>query len=131
MRGSVGTGNQIMIAGFVIEAGFDGSVNVPKLVLICGIGPQFADFGVQGTIEDPLLRLFSGATQIAENDNWEDANDVGALTQKSTLVGAFGLTSGSKDSVLLIWLLPGSYTAQVSGVGGITGLALVEVYAVP
>ena len=120
-----------MIAGFVIEAGFDGSVNVPKLVLICGIGPQFADFGVQGTIEDPLLRLFSGATQIAENDNWEDANDVGALTQKSTLVGAFGLTSGSKDSVLLIWLLPGSYTAQVSGVGGITGLALVEVYAVP
>jgi hypothetical protein len=32
---------------------------------------------------------------------------------------------------LLINLAPGAYTAQVSGVAGTTGVALVEVYEVP
>jgi len=124
MRGSVGTGDQIMIAGFVIEAGFGGSINVPKLVLIRGVGPQLASFGVQGTIEDPLLRLFKGSPQIAQNDNWENEEEVWALSEKSALVGAFGLDSGSKDAALLVWLLPGSYTAQVSGVGGCVSRSL-------
>ena len=35
------------------------------------------------------------------------------------------------DAVLLVTLAPGSYTAQVSGVGATTGVALVEVYEVP
>ena len=37
----------------------------------------------------------------------------------------------SRDSVLLVTLEPGSYTAQVSGVGNTTGVALVEIYEVP
>jgi hypothetical protein len=32
---------------------------------------------------------------------------------------------------VLLTLPPGSYSAQVSGVGGTTGISLVEVYEVP
>ncbi len=45
-------------------------------------------------------------------------------------VGAFSLSADSKDAALLIALPPGNYTAQVSGVGETTGVALVEVYDV-
>jgi hypothetical protein len=78
-------------------------------------------------LADPKLDLFEtgGTTAIASNDNWEAAT---AVTFGS--VGAFGLTAGSKDAVLLVTLTPGSYTAQVSGVGNAVGVALVEVYEV-
>ena len=46
-------------------------------------------------------------------------------------VGAFALPDGSKDCALLLYLAPGSYTAQISGVANTTGVALVEVYEVP
>ena len=45
-------------------------------------------------------------------------------------MGAFALAQGSADSALLLTLQPGSYTAEVAGVGGTTGIALVEVYQV-
>ena len=46
-------------------------------------------------------------------------------------VGAFALTDGSKDSVILASLSPGAYTIQVSGADGTTGVALIEVYELP
>jgi hypothetical protein len=47
-------------------------------------------------------------------------------------VGAFAWTSpASLDSALLVSLPPGPYTAQVSGVKGDSGVALIEVYDVP
>jgi hypothetical protein len=47
-------------------------------------------------------------------------------------VGAFAWpASSSNDSLLLVTLPPGAYTAEVSGAGGDTGVALVEVYEVP
>jgi hypothetical protein len=46
-------------------------------------------------------------------------------------VGAFSLDAGSKDAALLLTLAPGVYSAQVTGVNGATGVALVEVYDVP
>lgn len=45
--------------------------------------------------------------------------------------GAFALPVGSKDSALVLTLAPGSYTFRVAGVGGTTGVALGEVYALP
>jgi hypothetical protein len=50
------------------------------------------------------------------------------LVTAGSSVGAFALTASSKDSVLLLTLVPGNYTAQVTGVSGTTGVALVEVY---
>jgi len=45
--------------------------------------------------------------------------------------GAFTLAHGSKDAALIVVLAPGAYTAVVSGVGGLTGVALVEIYEIP
>jgi hypothetical protein len=45
-------------------------------------------------------------------------------------VGAFDLESGSTDAAILVVLMPGSYTAIASGVGGTSGNVLIEVYEV-
>jgi hypothetical protein len=46
-------------------------------------------------------------------------------------VGAFALPNASRDAALVATLPAGSYTAQVSGVGGLTGDAIIEVYELP
>ena len=45
--------------------------------------------------------------------------------------GAFLLAIGSAEGALLLNLPPGSYSAEVSGANGTTGVALVEVYEAP
>ncbi|HUR59424.1 MAG TPA: Ig-like domain-containing protein, partial [Opitutaceae bacterium] len=120
-RGQVGTGGNILIAGFVVGGG------APKQVLIRAIGPSLAPFGVTGALADPQLEIFNGTVRIASNDNW--AGDAATQTAAGQ-AGAFPLALGSLDSVLLMTLPPGSYTAQVSGVAARTGVALVEIYDV-
>lgn len=68
---------------------------------------------------------------MSSNDNWGAAPNAAQVAAAAAGVGAFALAADSKDAVLLVTLQPGSYTAQVSGVDGTTGLALVEVYEVP
>ena len=96
-------------------------------MLIRGVGPALAAFGLTGVLADPRLQLFSGTTQINENDNATEP----ALATAATSVGAFALPAGGRDAAILVTLQPGAYTAQVSGVGGTTGIGLVEVYEVP
>jgi len=127
-RAQVGTGDGILIPGITISAG-----SPPRRLLIRAIGPTLGGFGVAGVIADPKLELYAGATKIAENDNWETPVGVNTVAgpQLTTLfgrAGAFALAGGSKDAALLADLAPGNYTLQVSGVGGATGEALVEVY---
>ena len=128
-RGEVGTGAQILIAGFVVEG------EVPKQLLVRGIGPRLADFSVDGALVDPHLRIVKNVKPdplwVASNDNWWDNPNVADIKTASATVGAFDLTDGSKDAVILTWLERGAYTAQVSGAGETTGVALVEVYEVP
>jgi hypothetical protein len=64
--------------------------------------------------------------KIDENNDWN-----ALLLPIARNVGAFELTVGSSDAALLITLAPGTYTAQIAGVGGATGEAIVEVYEVP
>ena len=128
-RGVVGTGENQLIAGFVVNG------TTTKKVLIRGVGPTLTSLGVTGALADPVLQLIqtkgSARTVVRENDNWETGNDVALITAATTKAGAFPLTSGSKDAVLLLNLPPGTYNATVSGVGGTTGVGLVEVYEVP
>ena len=118
-RAQVGTGGNILITGLTIGPGAN------KTVLIRATGPALTTFGVPGVLADPKLELFSGSTKINENDNW-----LAADAATFTAVGAFPLTANSKDAALVTTLAPGSYTAQVSGIGGTTGVALIEVYEV-
>jgi len=120
-RGLVGTGNDILIAGFNLTG------TGTKQVLIRAIGPGLASFGVPGTLVDPKLQVFSSSgTVLAANDNWE-----AALALAFAKVGAFVLPSASRDAALLVTLDAGSsYTVQVSGADGGTGEALIEVYEI-
>ena len=123
-RNHVGTGNDVLIAGFVISG------NVPKRLLVRGVGPSLASlFGVAGALADPRLELHTMInghdTIIAANDNWAD--EPGAADAAAG-VAAFALPSGSKDAALVVTLPAGAYTALVAIVDGATGNGLVEVY---
>ncbi len=128
-RGNIGTAADILIAGFVIAG------DRSKTVLVRGIGPTLGGFGVADTITDPLLKIqhtLDGNTEdVATNDNWGDALNASEIPTVSQTVGGFPLEPGSTDAVILMTLPPGVYTAKLSGVGGVTGNGLVEVYKVP
>ena len=77
------------------------------------------------------MTLFRGSTAIAANNDWSSAPNAAEIVTTSSTVGAFALPAGSRDAVILTTLPPGPYTAVVSGVGGTSGTALVEIYVVP
>lgn len=122
----------IVAANGNLNPGFVISGTGKKTLLIRAVGPGLAAFGVTGTMADPVLTVYSGATVIATNDNWSaNSTQATALRSAFTAAGAFGLTDGSKDAAVLLTLDPGSYTALVSGTGGGGGDTIVEVYEVP
>jgi hypothetical protein len=122
-RVQVGSGGNILIAGFVIGG------TTSRTVLIRASGPALVPFGVTGTLPDPELQLFSGTTLLEADSGWGGNAQI-AFTAAS--VGAFSWgASATPDSALLVTLPPGAYTAQVSGASGDTGVALIEVYEVP
>jgi len=142
-RGVVGSGDDVMIGGFIV-----GGTN-PKTVLIRARGPTLSDFGVAGALADPILRLFSEQTVIAQNDNWQ-ATDPLCISPAAGCGGqaqivATGLdpcqptnlpghpptpTGCSRESAILVTLPPGGYTAIMSGADGRTGVGLIEVFEV-
>jgi hypothetical protein len=124
-RGSVATGDDILIIGFVIEG------SVPKKILVRGLGPALAGAGVAGALENPKLQLYRNGIKVNENDDWSVGSDAVEIAAAASAVGAYGISSGSKDSALLVYLAPGVYSAHVSGVNNTSGIALVEVYEVP
>ncbi len=124
-RAYVGTGDNVLIPGFVI--GGSGTLRL----LIRAIGPTLGSFGVIDAIADPTLTLYRGSTIIATNDNWSSAPNANEIAASASAVGAFVLPSGSRDAVILATLSPGAYSAVVSGVGSTTGTALIELYVVP
>ena len=119
-RAEVGVGGNILIAGFVVRG------TESKTILIRGVGPGLSAF-IAGAVANPKLELFRGQTMINENDDWTDP----AIAAAAARSGTFTLATGSRDAALLVTLPPGTYTAQVSGVGASTGVALIEVYEVP
>jgi hypothetical protein len=125
-RAQVGTGQGVLVVGFNVGPGGD------QLMLIRATGPALAGFGVTGVLAFPKLEVFSGVTKIGENDNWSTA--VGPATAVTAAhfaaTGAFALPAGSRDAAFIGRFAPGSYSAQVSGVDGTAGVALVEVYKI-
>ncbi len=125
-RGEVTSGENILIGGFIVTG------NSPKRVLVRGIGPGLAAQHVANPLADPLLKIYQGGTLLASNDNWSaDATKTAELTAAMTTLGAFALTSGSKDAAMILNLAPGYYTAHVVSANGGTGIALVEIYEIP
>jgi alpha-L-arabinofuranosidase len=125
-RAQVNTGDDVLIAGFVISG------QGPKTVLIRGVGPLLSTLGVAGALASPKLELHQRIndqdTVIASNSGWGGNPDLSSVFVQ---VGATPwVNAASKDAALLVTLQPGVYTAVVSGEGATTGVALVEVYEV-
>ncbi|HUG11882.1 MAG TPA: family 43 glycosylhydrolase [Opitutaceae bacterium] len=121
-RADNGTGENIMILGFVIAG------TGARTLLIRAVGPSLADHNVTGWLEDPVLTIYQGDTPILTVDDWGDAPDIAALTATMNTAGAFPLIDGSTDAAVVVSLMPGLYTALARGVGDTTGNVLVEVY---
>ena len=85
------------------------------------LGPSLLASGVPGTLQDPVLQIFSAQGPLAGNDNWEES-DPGAII-------ATGLQPRDpRESALVMTLPPGAYTAIQSGWFGFQGIGLVEIY---
>jgi hypothetical protein len=122
-RGLVQTADNVMIGGFIVLG------PNPQNVIVRAIGPSLANT-VAGTLADPMLELHdSNGTLLAMNDNWQDSPDKQAIIDS-------GVPPANNLESAIVATLPSSingigYTAIVSGVNGTTGVALVEVYALP
>lgn len=117
-RAQIGTGDNVLIGGFIITG------NVAKKVIVRGIGPST---GLPGALADPVLELHGpppGNALIASNDNWREP------VQNQTDVLATGLPpSDDHESAIVATLQPNTnYTAIVKGQNGTTGIGLAEVY---
>ncbi len=115
-RMSVLSGDNALIAGFIVT-GPSGST---KKVLIRGIGPSLANFGVSGTLSDPLLELHKSDGSVVTNDNWQQGDT-------SQIPSGFA-PSDPRESVVVATLTPGNYSAVLKGAHGETGIGLAEVY---
>jgi hypothetical protein len=117
-RSFVQTGENVMIGGFIIGPESGGGVRV----LVRAIGPSLARFSVPEPMQDTTLELrdASGAL-VAGNDDWR--------SNEAQIQATGAAPTDERESALVTDLPPGAYTAVVSGKGGATGVALVEVYA--
>jgi streptogramin lyase len=127
-RASVGTGDNVAIAGLIIHSdpgpGRRGDLVVvaAKRVLIRGIGPSL---NITGQLEDPFLELHdSNGALIAFNDNWR------VPSQNETDVLATGLAPSNDAEAAIVRTLGSdtNYTAILGGTGDTSGIGLVEVY---
>jgi hypothetical protein len=118
-RALVGTGNNIVIAGFIL-GGNSGDTNV----VLRGLGPSLTDLGVPDALANPTLELRdnNGALLVA-NDDWQDDP-----VQAAELSGAGLAPTNPLESSIATTLPPGLYTALLAGLNNGTGVGLVEVY---
>ncbi len=123
-RLQVGTGNNVLFAGFIIQG------NAPKTVLIRSAGPSLASFGVPGALGNPQLELHDANNTIGTNDNWQTTQLGGVITsdQVAAIQNSGVAPADPAEPAIIATLSAGSYTAIVQGVGGTQGVATVEVY---
>jgi len=136
-RANVGIGQNVAIAGFIIQTdppsssrvGIRGGGGGPtKTVLIRGIGPSLAAQGVSGFLADPVLSLRgSDGTVLASNDDWQ--------SDQETAINNTGLAPNDPREAAILATLASdtNYTAILRGEDPdtgepATGIGLVEVY---
>jgi glucose/arabinose dehydrogenase len=118
-RGRVRTGDNVMIAGFILGG------NSSRNIIVRALGPSLTAKGIVGALANPTLALHnSSGALIAMNDNWR--------SNQEAAINATGLApTNNNESAIVGVLAPDQYTAIVRGVNNSTGVALVEVYQLP
>ena len=122
-RAFVGTGNNTLIGGFIIQG------TEPATVVLRAIGNSLGARAVSNPLNDPQIELFNSVgTLISTNDDWISSSN-------AATIASYGLDpTNSLESAILRTLNPGSYTVVVKAFdnqdGRLTGTALVELYDV-
>jgi hypothetical protein len=115
-RGFIGTGDNVLIGGVIIS----GTEN--KTVIIRAKGPSLAEFGVAGVLINPQVRIFDAAGEIIDtNDDWQDHDNMNLVPDNLK-------PTNSSEAVIVTTLVPGAYTAIVSGVNFEEGIGIIEVF---
>jgi serine protease AprX len=117
-RGLVQTGQNVLIAGTIVLG------QTTQRVLVRGIGPSLS---LTGNLANPMLELRDvNGTVLRSNDDWR-------IGGQETEIMNTGIPPSNNLESALIEMLPSggaSYTAILSGVGGTSGIGLVEIYAI-
>jgi hypothetical protein len=118
-RAFVNTGDDIVIAGFIL-----GNGGGNDRVIVRGLGPSLSPAGVPNVLTNPTLELRdgNGALVLANND-WQDD-----LAQAAEIIAAGLAPTDNLESAIAASLPPGLYTALLAGQNSGTGNGLVEVY---
>ena len=114
--------------GRPLIAGFGLSGVAAKPILLRGIGPGLAAFGVPGFLVDPQISLFVGDSYSVSVNDWDRDSSGPLVAEASAASGAFPLEPGSADAATVRSLSPGMYSVHLSPAGEDAGVALVEVY---
>ena len=118
-RAFVGTGNNVVIAGFIL-----GNGNNNDRIVVRGLGPSLSQFGVPNPLQDPTLELRDqNGVLLRSNNDWQDDP-----VQAAQIIAAGLAPSNTKESAIAATLPPGLYTAILAGLNSGTGNGLVEVY---
>ena len=119
-RGRALTGNDVLIGGFIVGG------SSSKTVLVRARGPSLTAAGIANPLENPQLQLVRSADNqtIAVNDDWQSAGNSPAISSSGFA------PSDVREAAILMTLAPGAYTAIMSGVGGGTGVGIVEIFEV-
>jgi hypothetical protein len=116
-RGSVLTGDDILIGGFILRD--HSRRNQSQQLLIRGIGPSS---GLSGALQDPTLELRNAqGALLASNDDWQTSPEAAQIAATPLA------PQNPKEPAILRTLAPGHYTGLLRGVNG-TGLGLIEIY---
>lgn len=122
-RGFIGTGNDVLIGGFIVQ-GLE-----PATVILRAIGFSLSAVGITNAMVDPTITVYdSNQQQIATNDDWAFT---GAPAQ--TIASFHFDPPNSRESALYLTLQPGAYTAVVESFSDAqfpptTGVGLFELY---
>jgi hypothetical protein len=118
-RAFVSTGNDIVIAGFIL-----GNNSGADRVVVRGIGPSLTSSGVSNPLANPTLELRNNnGTLLVANNDWQDDSLQAAELMSAGLAPADNLESG-----IAATLPPGLYTALLAGLNNGTGVGVIEVY---
>ena len=118
-RMRVGTGDDVLIGGFIISG------TQSKKIILRALGPSLAASGIAGALSNPTMELHnSSGGLIASNDDWQQSS-------QAAQIASSGIPpTNPMESAIIATLAPGSYTAIVRGVNNMTGIAMIEGYEI-
>jgi CSLREA domain-containing protein len=123
----VGTDDNVLIEGFIVQGTFSSS----KKIIVRALGPFLTQFGIPNALANPTLEIKdSNNNTVAMNNDWKQTQFGGYITSDQVAeINQSGLApTHDQESAVIVRLTPGSYTAVVRGLGNTTGTGVVDAY---